>query len=124
MIVPSKRQRALDSSRTRPFNIGVSRSEHAAVSALALQRGCSVSELIREAIERSSAIVEDGPSPYDTAYLSARLSPDLIEQLSAAASAAGMEPVTWLRIVVLAYCRVGTGDVIARQVECVRKTKP
>lgn len=110
----TKRHRAIDATRTRPVQAGVSSAEKAAVDAYCELHECTISTVIREVIEAGNSVSGE-VAERTAAYVSARLSPDEIEALTASAQLAGMEPTTWLRVAVLAYVGAGGGDALRRQ---------
>lgn len=118
--MPRKRQRELKATRARSVTIGVAQTERDAVLAFAAQTNASISDVMRAAIRHCMPVSGDAADDL-TAYLSTKMPPDMIEDASALARAAGVEPLTWLRYAVLAYVRAGSGDVLARQLNLARK---
>jgi hypothetical protein len=121
--VTSKRERSLDATKSRPVQLSVAESERAAILAYCERTGESISAVIRTAAERASSVTGE-PVEAARAWVSARLEPEQIDDVTSAAQAAGIEPTTWLRHVVLAYVGASSGDVLARQLDAVRQVSP
>lgn len=119
----SKRLRSLDVRKSRAVTTRVSVEEHAALHAYAAANGTTVSGLIHELIAVSSGEIA-APAPQTEKYISAKLDPKEVDVLTALAQAAGMEPLAWLRLMLLARSGVGAGAVLVRQIEALGIVRP
>lgn len=112
----SEKQRPLDASRSRQVQFGCTPADRAAVLDHCASTSKTISEVLRETLRIAAGTSEPGePREDGFVWLSARMTPEQIECLSAHALAAGLEPTVWLRLMVTAYVGADAARVLREQ---------